>query len=222
MPFPRNPFFTGREQELASLSTQLQQSNTLAIGQAQTISGLGGIGKTQFAVEYAYRHRDMYEYVFWAQAESEETLTSSFTEIARLLGLPEYEAKERNITVQAVKRWLQRQRGWLLILDNADTPCLLPAFLPSPMNGHLLITTRAAALSTYLAGVAHSLTVEAFSDEQGALFLLQRSGLLKRDEALDQAEARTRQLALAIAHELGGYPLPWTKRVLTSKSLAPV
>jgi tetratricopeptide (TPR) repeat protein len=207
IPFARNPFFTGREQELAYLHTQLQQSNTFAVGQTQSISGLGGIGKTQIAVEYAYSYRDEYQYVLWARAESVEALTSSFTEIARLLNLPEQDAEAQEITIQAVKGWLRRKRGWLLILDNADLPGLLPAFLPSPVGGHLLITTRAADLSTQIAGVAHSLTIETFSDEQGALFLLHRSGLLAPSARLDQAESRTWQLALAIAHELGGLPL---------------
>src|SRR5439155_11603638 len=103
--------------------------------------------------------------------------------------------------------WLQMQRGWLLILDNADSPGLLPAFLPLTIGGHLLLTTRAAEVNTHLIGVAHSLVVETFSDEQGALFLLRRSGLFALDAMLDQAETQARQLAMEISHELGGLPL---------------
>ena len=55
----------------------------------QSISGLGGIGKTQLAVEYAYRHLDEYQYVLWVRAAGVEALTTSFTEIAHLLKLPE-------------------------------------------------------------------------------------------------------------------------------------
>ena len=207
IPYPRNPFFTGRDQELARLHAQLQQRNTAAVGQTQSISGLGGIGKTQIAVEYAYRYCDEYDYVLWARAESIETLNSSYIELARLLDLPEKDAQKLEITIQAVKRWLQRQRGWLLILDNADSPGLLPAFLPSTVGGHLLITTRAADLSAQIAGLDHPLLVEIFSDEQGALFLLHRSDLLIRDATLDQAETHARQLAMEISHELGGLPL---------------
>src|SRR5204863_4085761 len=93
IPYPRNPFFTERDQELARLHAQLQQRNSAAVGQKQSISGLGGIGKTQIAVEYAYRYCDEYEYVLWARAESIETLTSSYTELARLLDLPEKDAQ---------------------------------------------------------------------------------------------------------------------------------
>lgn len=207
IPYPRNPFFTGRDQELEHLHVQLQQGTTAAVSQAQSISGLGGIGKTQLAVEYVYRHQDEYQYLLWAGAESVEALTASFTEIADRLNLPEKDAQEQAITIEAVKGWLQRHRGWLLILDNTDSPALLPDFLPPTVRGHLLITTRAAEVSTHLAGLAHPLVVDSFSDEQGARFLLHRAGLLERSASFDQAETYIRQLALAIAHELGGLPL---------------
>ena len=60
IPYPRNPYFTGRAELLDSLRTRLTAAGTAALGQAAAISGLGGIGKTQTAVEYAYRHRDDY------------------------------------------------------------------------------------------------------------------------------------------------------------------
>src|SRR6266446_5895653 len=206
LPYQRNPFFTGRDQELKQLHEQLQQRTTAVAGQARSISGLGGIGKTQLAVEYAYCYHDEYHSVLWAHAESIETLNASFTDIARLLNLPEKDAREQAIMVEAVKHWLQRQRKWLLILDNADHPDLLPAFLPPTIGGHLLITTRAADVSAYLAGVAHPLVIEIFSDEQGVLFLLHRADLLTLNATLDQAEEQARHLAMDITHELGGLP----------------
>ncbi|MFL5652760.1 MAG: tetratricopeptide repeat protein, partial [Ktedonobacteraceae bacterium] len=207
VPYARNPFFTGREHALEHLHAQLQQKTTAAIGQTQSISGLGGIGKTQLAVEYAYRYLEEYQCVLWAHAQSVETLNSSFTEIARLLKLPEKDEQEQAITMQAVTHWLQRQQGWLLILDNADSPALLPDFLPPTVGGHLLITTRAADVSAHITGLAHPLMVQTFSDEQGALFLLHRSGLLALDATFDQTETQVQHLALSIAHELGGLPL---------------
>jgi hypothetical protein len=67
-----------------------------------------------------------------------------------LLGLPEKDAHEQDIIIQAVKRWLQQTTRWILILDNADSPELLQAFLPPTVGGHLLITTRLADLSKYI------------------------------------------------------------------------
>ncbi len=207
IPIARNPFFTGREDLLEQLHTQLNRNQTALLSQPQTISGLGGIGKTQLAVEYAYRYGHEYEYVLWAHAENNETLNSSYTELAHLLALPMKDVREQEKVIRAVKRWLQQQRGWLLILDNADHPVILPAFLPPTVGGHLLITTRTAEVDAQIAGFAHPLVVKTFADEQGALFLLRRANLLAPDTILDQAEADTRQRAVEIAHELGGLPL---------------
>src|SRR5256886_12237447 len=86
----------------------------------------GGIGKTQLALEYAYRYHQNYQVVLWARAESTEALVSSYVALATLLRLPERDAKEQEVTVQEVKTWLQTHRDWLLILDNADELTLLP------------------------------------------------------------------------------------------------
>ncbi|MBX5459191.1 MAG: toll/interleukin-1 receptor domain-containing protein, partial [Thermogemmatispora sp.] len=74
VPFAPNPFFTGREEELAALRASLQQRSAAAIGQAQAISGLGGVGKTRLAVEYAHRYRSAYRAVLWVNAASLDTL----------------------------------------------------------------------------------------------------------------------------------------------------
>src|SRR5204862_2168379 len=138
------PFFIGRDDLLSRLHTQLQAGQPTAISQSpQAISGLGGIGKTHIAVEYAYRYHQEYEVVVWARAENQETLIASYNVIATLLNLPQREAQEQEITIQAVKRWLQTHRKWLLVLDNADDLNLLPDFLPPVPGGHILLTTRA-------------------------------------------------------------------------------
>src|SRR6266568_1087976 len=78
VPYPRNSFFIGREELLARLRRQLQTGQATALSQPQAITGLGGIGKTQLAVEYAYRFHQDYQVVLWVRAESLEALTSSF------------------------------------------------------------------------------------------------------------------------------------------------
>ena len=81
---------------------------------------MGRIGKTQLALEYAYRSHQGYQAILWARAESTEELVSSYVVLATLLRLPEHESKEQDITVQAAKTWLQTHCGWLLILDKTD------------------------------------------------------------------------------------------------------
>jgi hypothetical protein len=120
VPYSRNPFFTGRERLLTLLHDNLTTTKAAVLTQAQAISGLGGIGKTQTAVEYAHRYRDEYRFVLWASATTRETLIADFVTLADVLDLPEKNEQDQNITVAAVKRWLAQHDGWLLILDNAD------------------------------------------------------------------------------------------------------
>jgi tetratricopeptide (TPR) repeat protein len=203
VPYPRNSFFIGRDVILTRLRTQLQTGQAIALSQPQAIIGLGGIGKTQLAVEYAYRFHQDYQVVLWARAESTEALTSSYITIATLLNLPEKEAQEQEITVQAIKTWLQTHSGWLLIMDNADDLNLLPAFLPPALGGHLLLTTRAFAVGR----LASRLEVDTLADEQGALFLLRRAALMAPDATLEQVSPKIRDLAIQVSQELGGLPL---------------
>jgi tetratricopeptide (TPR) repeat protein len=202
VPFARNPFFIGREDLLTRLHQQFRQRTILS--QKQAICGLGGIGKTQLAVEYAYRFCAEYQAVLWVQADSVQTLHAGYHELAQLLQLPEREAPAA-AAAQAVKRWLQTRQNWLLILDNADEPELLAPFLPPLMGGQVLLTTRAAALRSF--GIAHPLVGDIFPPDTGALFLLRRAGLLAPDAPLSQARAHEREQARQITRELGGLPL---------------
>ncbi len=145
VPYSRNPFFTGRERLLVLLHDNLTTSKAAALTQAQAISGLGGIGKTQTAVEYAYRYRDEYGFVLWANATTRETLIADFMTLAGVLDLPEKNEQDQNITVAAVKRWLAQHEEWLLILDNADELAMARDYVPTGGKGHILLTTRAQA-----------------------------------------------------------------------------
>jgi tetratricopeptide (TPR) repeat protein len=203
VPYLHNSFFTGRDEILAHLRRQLQAGQATALSQPQAITGLGGIGKTQIAVEYAYRFHQDYQVVLWARAENTEILTSSYVTIATLLNLPEQKAQDQTITVDAVKRWLQIHSGWLLVLDNADDLSLVPAFLPPALGGHLLLTTRAFAVGH----LASRLEVDTFSPEQGALFVLRRASLIASVATLEDVSPQERDLAIQVSQELGGLPL---------------
>jgi len=201
---PPTRLISGQTTALTQPPTRLISGQTTALTQPPSaISGLGGIGKTQLATHYAYRYAQQYSAVLWARAESNDSLTASYSQIAELLKLPERTASEQQITTNAVKTWLQTHRSWLLILDNADDLALLPPFLPAAPTGSILLTTRAWDMG----GLAIRLPVEALSDQPGATLLLRRAGLLSPTADLAQATAKDQQAAIQLTQELGGLPL---------------
>jgi tetratricopeptide (TPR) repeat protein len=206
VPYRRNPFFTGQEDILTRLRTALTVNKTAALTQQatpQALSGLGGIGKTQIALEYAYRYNQEYQAVLWTQADSREALVLSYSKLASLLHLPEKDATDKSVVVEAVKQWLATHNHWLLILDNADEIALVDDFLPEVAPGHVLLTTRAQAHGT----LANGLAVQEMEPAEGALLLLRRAKVLAGDATLEQAPGADRTAALELAKELGGLPL---------------
>ncbi len=201
VPHRRNPFFTGREDIFAHLYNTLRSSNAAALTQAQAISGLGGIGKTQIAVEYAYRNRDHYKAVFWINASTRNAISADFVAIAALLGLPVQQ--EQDIVVRAVKNWLTDHTGWLLILDNVDNLAMVADFLPVHGTGDVLLTTRLQALGT----IARGIEVEKMGMDEGMMLLLRRAKIIAPNEMLEQAPKESREQAAFILSELDGLPL---------------
>jgi DNA transposition AAA+ family ATPase len=96
--------FTGREALLNRLYESLRAGKTTALTQAQAITGLGGIGKTQTALEYAYRYQNDYDAILWVKADSSETLLVDLVSLAHLLQLPERTEQETARIVNGVKR----------------------------------------------------------------------------------------------------------------------
>lgn len=97
---------------LKQIYDHLTSGKTTALAQPQTINGLGGVGKTQYAVEYGYRHRQEYHYVFWVNAASRETLIADYLAIAALLKLSELGEPEQSRVVERVKSWLAEHDLW--------------------------------------------------------------------------------------------------------------
>jgi hypothetical protein len=177
----RNSIFTDRDPTLANLYEIFKEGQE---GQVLThvINGLGGVGKTQVAIEYAYRYNHRYDAVFWIDVSDEQTFAKHLDIVAQLLTLQEkMTAKIANAyTITslklAVKQWLQAladDMRWLLILDNIEDFALIKDFIPSGGNGHVLMTVRAQAIGT-IASSRHRLPE--MSPVDGALLLLRRTG----------------------------------------------
>ncbi len=95
VPYQRNLFFTGRDELLGQLREQLTTTKPTALSQARAISGLGGIGKTQTALEYAHRYGYEYRYVLWVSAATEETLRAEMVQLAARLQVPGQDAQDQ-------------------------------------------------------------------------------------------------------------------------------
>src|SRR6266496_3723256 len=204
IPYRRNPFFTGREDVLQQLHEYFTQAKTAALTQPPAITGLGGIGKTQVAVEYAYRYKDEYHDIFWVNATSRETLIEGFVTIARLLALSAKDEHDQTIIVAAVQQWLTKHSDWLLIMDNADDSRLATEFFPTGETGHILFTTREQAWGA----VARNFTVEKMDETEGVLFLLRRANILTSPDApLSEASSAQQTTAAAIVKAMDGLPL---------------
>jgi tetratricopeptide (TPR) repeat protein len=201
IPYPRNPFFTGRDEVLTRLATALRHG-TIPV-QTQAICGLAGVGKTQIAIEYAYRFQEDYQAVLWAPADTREVLISAFVTAARLLNLPEKDAQDQTVVVAAFLQWMKTHSKWLLILDNVEDLVMLSEFIPPAHDGHIILTTRAQPMGR----LAQRIEVETLLPEAAALFLLKRATLIASDTSLEQVSPIQRTLALEITRELGCLPL---------------
>ena len=188
----RTRYFTGRDDLLDLLHRQLQERHRVAL------SGLGGVGKTQTAAEYAFRHRPSYpDGVFWVNAESIEGLTAGFVEIAKTLRLPEADSNNQEQTIAAVLHWMHDRTSWLLVLDNVENRKDLQRFVTDRHKGNVIVTSRQSVFPEF--GILRSLEVLDLADSDAVRFLLLRTGREEDDQE--------RTAAAQLASELGNLPL---------------
>lgn len=188
VPHDRNPNFTGRDELLSGLYKSLHAGQATVL--RQVLRGLRGVGKTQLALEYAYRHAADYSVVWWVPSETSPATV--YGDLTRELGLPEAEASESDVRLGAVKHWLEQHEGWLLVFDNATEPQAVQPYLPQGQSGHVIITSRYWDWGD----VASGLGVEVFDrDTESVPFLLRRTS--QSDEAA----------AKRLADTLGNLPL---------------
>ena len=169
IPHNRNLDFIGREDFLADLHTALNSKKRPHL--PQVIVGQGGVGKTQIAIEYAFRHAAYYEVVWWLRAEA---LAADYGSLAKELDLPEKELSDQNVVINSVQDWLGQSAKWLLIFDNVESPVELRNFLPRTDTGHMIITSR----NTNWQGLANVSPVMVLEANDAATFLVSRTELI--------------------------------------------
>lgn len=134
---PRNPGFVGRDDMLGHVRERLRSGGTAVV---QALHGMGGVGKTQVAIEYAHRYAADYDVVWWVSAEEAGLIGEQYAALAVELGLTPPRADTAS-AVGALRRYLREHSRWLLLLDNAESTTDLRAWLPAG-PGHTLITSR--------------------------------------------------------------------------------
>jgi tetratricopeptide (TPR) repeat protein len=190
---PRNPNFTGRQELLERLSSRLSPGSTTAVLPA-ALHGMGGIGKTQMAVEYIYRHLNDYDAIWWIQATHQAQIRAGLTKLAQQLGLPG--SAESHTAVTAVREALRRgepYRRWLLVFDSAESPDEVRRFFPTNGPGEILITSR----NSDWAGIARPLEINVFERKESKELLRLRGPEIDDHEA-DQLAEKLGDLPLAI------------------------
>jgi tetratricopeptide (TPR) repeat protein len=186
---PRNPNFTGRSRLLMELHDRLASHAATAVVQTQAVHGLGGVGKTQLAIEYAHRFADAYDVVWWIPAERPASLTAALASLARRLGVPQ----SADVAEMILGLWetLRQRDRWLLIYDNAEKAADLEPYRPPAGNGRVLVTSRSQAWG----GIAATLEIDVLDRTESVAFLNRRLG------------ARPSAVIESLAEQLGDLPL---------------
>ena len=208
----RNPNFTGRQDLLEALEANLKQGKTTAITQA--IHGLGGVGKTQLAIEYVYKYKENYKVVWWINSEDVTNLKIEYGGLSVELGLLE-DNVELDAKISATKKWLASKDDWLIVFDNVEKPEDLNEYLVS--KGHNLITSRHPAWGE-IAG--STLKVEVWKSEEAREYLKTRiekiNGVTYDENEANELTKEMGYLPLAIAQAVGYIA---TKKIRIAKYL---
>ena len=193
--------FKGRETALDDLRAALMSGRGATVTGC-ALYGLGGIGKTRLAIEYALRHEAEYSALLFVPADDLATLNANLAELtsAEVLDLAEKEAREDEVKIEAALRWLDAHPTWLMILDKVDDDEAVGAvaeLMARLKGGHVIVTARAANFPASI----RKLALDALDEGAATEFLLERTRD-NRAPAPDDAD-RARELA----HELGGLAL---------------
>jgi DNA-binding SARP family transcriptional activator len=192
-PPPRNPHFTGRDAVLEQLHQRLGSGEGTLVVQA--LHGLGGVGKTQLALEYAHRFAADYDLVWWLDAEQPVLVPDQLAALAARLDLrPGPTVAD---TVDRLLAELRDRERWLLIFDNAERPRDIAGYRPGGA-GHVLITSRFPGWGA----LGGRMEVDVLTRAETVALIRSRIPVLSAELA-DQLAAELGDLPLAAAQAAG-------------------
>ena len=187
---PRPVMLAGREGLLSKLHARLVEGSDRVGPRIAALYGMGGVGKTSVAAEYAHRHQSTAGIVWQFPAEDLATLAAEFARLAALLGAAGGVMDPRDPVASVHAVLADSPSPWLLVLDNAPDSASLRPFLPPTGNGQVLITSQSS-----LWPPGQGIEVPVLDVEAAARFLTSRTGDPDGQSAED------------LSIELGGLPL---------------
>ncbi|EHA52743.1 hypothetical protein MGG_16848 [Pyricularia oryzae 70-15] len=203
IPFSANAKFNGRDEVLATVNSALAPDMVASSHKSVALFGMGGVGKTQIALKYAYNSVNHFDVVMWVAADNAIAIGQSFRTIADGLGLLG-DGDEMNHSAAAtwkMKNWLLNTKSsCLVVFDNADDLAALKTAWPGATGGSvsILVTTRDLTVASSLA--AQKIQVNALGDDEGTKLLL-------RAIDLEDGSPLDAEHALDISRTFGGLPL---------------
>ena len=188
----RNPMFTGRAKDLGLLREQLREYGT-ALVVPVSVQGLGGVGKTQIALEYVHRFKSDYDLVWWVDCGQPQFIDASLADLGKEMrekfgiGAPAtaYVEEASRLTLQALSR-VHGEPRWLLVFDNAEDIDEISKYVPA-RGGHILITSRSRDWADH--AHARPVQIEVFTRPESVQHLRQRVPAISPDDADKVAEA---------------------------------
>lgn len=202
--------FKGREETMQSLAQELgrgKNAGSETCGVA--LHGLGGVGKSRLAVEYALKNESNYNALLFVTGNSQEELKTSLASLggAMVLDLPEKNILDLEVRLAAVIRWLQSNPGWLLLIDNVDSKeaaIAVEAMFANLAGGHVIVTSRVSDWSAQFSPIR----VDALSALAAKELLLAETPARRKsdddDEVAGTLSERLGHLALAL-RQAGAY-----------------
>ncbi|MDH5541826.1 MAG: tetratricopeptide repeat protein [Nitrospinota bacterium] len=195
MPHRQNLHFTGREEQILALHALLHASVKVVIIGMKSEHVSGGIGKSELAIEFAYRCRDEYSLIWWIDAETIFSIETAYMMIARNLGILKKNERDQNSISAAVKDWLSMNGEWLLVFDNMMNEEDLLPYIPSEVKGRILVTTPK---SDWKESVAARFSLDVFTPKEAVDFLLEREGNTSEAREAEELSKETGFLPLAL------------------------
>ncbi|KAK9420145.1 putative NB-ARC domain-containing protein [Seiridium unicorne] len=213
VPLDRNPAFFGRTKELSTIQAYTSRTPAVEERKLKTVAirAIGGMGKTQLALEFIFRERLAFKGIFWIRSEESIVMQQDFAQIGRTIASEKSTGANLEKSVQFARDWLSETGGsekwisltcayvfleepWLIVFDNVEDSGIVLDLWPNSGSGTIIITTRDDDVANRLA--ESKIELEGFQPDEGAALL-----------RLVEPNITNPDLARCISHELGGLPL---------------